>query len=156
MREENLIVNASDVVTVTCRTICGEIEWHLNGQKVVRGSLQAGLYQVKSVQTKCSASEDPMRPQCNCASCNTVEYGSSQIYSSLINITVYGSFVLNCMSVLNYPHEVYTLLRRRFDINIVASKYNWSDLVSYPGRLGMGSCDSSFSHKYCYPLLMYR
>lgn len=114
---ENRVVDSSRMVIFTCQTICGKLQWHLNGRIVSEGS-QNELYKVTQVYSTCSASFSPQCVQCGCNNCHDIQYQSSQTYTSNISITVYGNFVLSCMSILSYPHQQYTVLRKTYNVDV--------------------------------------
>ena len=122
---ENRVVDSSRTVIFTCQTICGKLQWHLNGRIVSEGS-QNELYKVTQVYSTCSASFSPQCVQCGCNNCHDIQYQSSQTYTSNISITVYGNFVLSCMSILSYPHQQYIVLRKTYNVDVAhESKILW-------------------------------
>ena len=123
LKPENLNVNATKTVSLTCSAICGSIKWHINGRVISAGSLVDGLYEVHRVSSRCSASIDPVGcPQCGCSNCNNLKWPTSQTYNSTLVIAANESVIVDCVSTQNYRHQRFSVLRKRYNLNVIKSE----------------------------------
>ena len=119
LKPENVAMNSSDVVPLTCSAICGSITWHVNGQVVKTKSLFDGHYRINQVSARCSESSSPKYcPHCGCNNCNKVTWPTVQTYTSTLSLTANKSLIVDCVSEQHYPHRQFSILRKRFNINV--------------------------------------
>ena len=136
LKPENLNVNATKTVSLTCSAICGSIKWHINGRVISAGSLVDGLYEVHRVSSRCSASIDPVEvanitavaanesttQNCGCSNCNNLKWPTSQTYNSTLVIAANESVIVDCVSTQNYRHQRFSVLRKRYNLNVIKSE----------------------------------
>ena len=134
LNPENFNFNASATISLTCSAICGSIKWHINGRVVSSGSLVDGLYEVHRVSSVCSASFDPVGcPQCGCSNCNSLRWPTSQTFNSTITMAANESVIVDCMSEQKYPHQSFSVLRKRYNLKVIKSKQKLSAALALFG-----------------------
>ena len=120
---EQVSINATSSVSLTCFAICGSIKWHINGQVISRDSFQDNHYRVSQISLHCSTSIDPVGcPQCGCSNCNSVKWPTTQTYTSTLSVAVNESMIVDCVSIQSYQHQQFAILRKRFNINVIKRK----------------------------------
>ena len=122
LNNETINIDASATVSLTCPAICGSIKWHINGRVVSSGSLVDGLYEVHQVSSVCSASSYVTCPHCGCSNCDSLRWPTSQTFNSTITMAVNESVIVDCVSEQIYSHKQFSVLRKRFIMNVIKSE----------------------------------